>query len=331
MGGRDVLILAAVLLVGGFAVADSLRGEGTPTRPEARETTTAAATTAPNDVQLGRRKFPPLPGVGGSVVFTDAEGCAVREVALPGGDELPNVVRSSSCELWPAPVTAKIAVGIGASSRDAVPFRFVDLAHPSRNLGGYRALFGFIIWSPDGQRAAWCGASRTGFDLELGRAARRLPHCPAAYTPLGEIAYALGERLVVEERTALRASGGITLARFGEDGSTAVVVEGRRIERYVDGDLAGELDLSGGLEGRVPAFSPDNCAALFRAGERVRLVDVGCSPHRSRSFPGTAAAWSPDGEWVAVAERGTIAFYRLGEDEPVVRWPAGASQLFWRG
>lgn len=330
MKGRDLFILAALVLVAGFAVADSLRGEGAPARPvPPDETTLPVVTTGPEQPPVERRKFPGVPGTGGSVVFTDTETCAVHEVALPGGDEIPNVVRSSSCELWVAPVTAKVAVGIGQASRDAVPFRFVDLARSSRSLGGSRAYFGFLIWSPDGQRAAWCTRASTGFDVELGGPARRLPRCPAAYTPAGEIAYAIGRRLVVEGRAALRADGGITFARWGGDGSLFVIVDGRVAERYVRGQRTHSIHLPANLEGKNPVLSPDNCAGLFRDGEQIRLIDLGCLGAHLDSFPGTAAAWSPDQEWIAVAERATIAFHPVAGGD-VVRWPVGAVQIAWR-
>jgi hypothetical protein len=333
VNGRDFLILGAVLLVGGFAVADSLRSEEAPERREARTTGTERSTTVSREQsRLGREKLPDVPGAGGSLVFTDAETCAVREFDLPSGQEFPNLVRSSSCELWAAPVTYKVAVGVGPPARDAVPFRFLDLTHPRRNLGGSRAYFGRLVWSADGQRAAWCTRPGVGFDVELGRGANRLRDCPAAYTPAGEIAYARGDSVVVGERVVQRASGGVTYVRFGTDGSLAVIVDGRRVERYVDGRLRGEAELHGALEGRIPILSPDNCAALVRTGSRMRLLDLGCSrvPDRSTLFPGTSAAWSPDGRWLAVAGTDEIAFYELARNGREIYWPVGASQVAWR-
>ncbi|MGH3034649.1 MAG: hypothetical protein ACRDON_08855, partial [Gaiellaceae bacterium] len=65
MKARDLLILAAVLLVAGFAVADALRPEGTATPRETEETTTAPpTTTSQEELLLGRQKFPDVTGVG---------------------------------------------------------------------------------------------------------------------------------------------------------------------------------------------------------------------------------------------------------------------------
>ena len=333
MNGRDLLILAAVLLVGGFAVADSIRNEAESTRPQTRaETPTTRSSIVPSPPDdLGRTRFPGVSGAGGAVVFTQPGTCPVREVDVSSGLEFPNVVARSSCELWVAPVTAKVAVGTGQGSRDTVPFRFVDLDGQSRNLGGSRALFGFLVWSEDGQRAAWCTRPTTGFDMQVvGGEAERLSECPAAYTPEGEIAYARESRVVVDGwRVELSVTGTITFVHYGSDGSVAVLVDGARIERWSGGRREETLDLPPDLRGRNPIFSPDNCAVLFNVGDVMRLVDVGCSSLEETTFSGTSAAWSPDGRRVAAAAPGQIVFHDLQGGEPVM-WPVGAVEIAWR-
>ncbi|MGH3005500.1 MAG: hypothetical protein ACRDOS_06285 [Gaiellaceae bacterium] len=333
MNGRDLLILAAVLLVGGFAVADAIRSEAESTRPQtqAEEPTTRSSVVPEPPEDLGRTRFPGVSGAGGSVVFTQPGTCPVREVDVSSGFEFANVVARSSCELWVPPVTGRVAVGIGQATRDAVPFRFVDLAGTSQNLGGSRALFAFLVWSDDGQRAAWCTRPTTGFDVQVvGRGSRRLPECPAAYSPDGEIAYAREDRVVVEGgRTELRASGTVTFVKYAADGSVAVVVDGTRIERWSEGRRQQLVDLPAALQGKNPIFSPDNCAALFRDGDAMRLVDVGCFPFEERSFSGTTGAWSPDGRWIAVGGPSRLVFHDLEGGQPV-DWPVGAVEIAWR-
>jgi hypothetical protein len=333
--GRDLLILLAVLLVGGFALADSLRSDETrlepgptTTEPPSDEDTTAPA----EDENLGREIFPAVNGAPGSIVLAEAGSCAIREFDLPTGRELPNVVQASTCQLWAAPVTAKVAVGIGEQVGDAVPFRFVDLNRRGRDLGNSEAAFGFLAWSHDGQRATWCNRRFEGIDLELGGARRRLEECPAGYTLDGEIVYARGDGLYVGDRLELRASGGITAVHYGEDGSIAVVVEGRLIERYVEGELTDALDLPERHQGRLPTLSPDNCSAAFRAGDRIRILDVGCSfiGPNGTLFPGHVVSWSPDGRWLVVGGPTETTFYDLrGTGQPVA-WPIGAAQITWR-
>jgi hypothetical protein len=338
MKGRDLLILLGVVLVGGFAVADALRTEDGGERAAERRTTTNPAPTTTGgeapDEDLGRGRFPPVNGAGGALVITETGSCAVREFDLPTGLEFRNVVARSTCQIWAAPVTAKIAVGIDEPVGDAVPFRFVDLSRPGRNLGTSEALFGFLAWSEDGQRAAWCNRRRAAIDLELGRGRRLLPECPAAYTPEYDVAFAVGPDLVVGGRAVLTASGGITNVHYATDdsGSVAVVVEGRRIERYARGRLTDALDLPERFQGRLPVLSPDNCSAAFRADDRIRILDVGCSPlgPAGSLFPGHVAAWSPDGSWLAVGGATELTFYDLEGRQSPVAWPVGVVQIAWR-
>jgi hypothetical protein len=236
--------------------------------------------------------------------------------------------------VWAAPVTAKVAVGIGEPVGDAVPFRFIDLQRPGRNLGTSEAAFGFLVWSEDGQRAAWCNRRRVGIDLDLSGGRRLLPECPAAFTPEHEVAFASGPDLVVAGRTVLTASGGITNVHYAIDdsGSVAVTVDGRRIERYVDGELTDTLDLQERFQGRLPLLSPDNCSAAFRFEDRIRVLDVGCSPlgPAGSLFPGHAAAWSPDGRWLAVGGATELTFYDLEGGGDPATWPVGAVEIEWR-
>jgi hypothetical protein len=336
--GRDLLILLAIVLVGGFAVADALRrGAGSEQAPERGTTTNPTATTSvvePPDEDLGQARYPQVNGAGGALVLTETGSCAVREFDLPTGLEFRNVVARSTCQLWAAPVTAKVAVGIGEPVGDAVPFRFIDLSRPGRNLGTSEAAFGFLVWSEDGQRAAWCNRRRVGIDLEIRGRRRLLPECPAAFTPEHEVAFATGPDLVVGDRTVLTASGGITSVHYGTDdsGSVAVMVDGRRIERYVDGRLTDALDLQDRFQGRLPTLSPDNCSAAFRFEDRIRVLDVGCSPlgPSGSLFPGHAAAWSPDGRWLAVGGATALTFYDLVGRADGVTWPVGAVEIEWR-
>jgi len=323
-----------VLLVVGFAVADSLRNEAAGDAPEPRRGTTEGSATSTATVEegeeLGRSFFPTVSGAGGVIVIAETGSCAVREFDLPTGLELPNVVARSTCQIWAAPVTGKMAVGVGEPVGDAVPFRFIDTNRPGRDLGASEALFGILLWSDDGQRAAWCTRRRVGIDLELGAGRRRLPDCPAAYIA-NEVAFTVRNELLVEDGTVLTASGWITSVHFGRDGSIGVVVEGRRIERYVDARLTHALDLLERFQGRLPELSPDNCSALFRARDNMQLLDVGCSPSQDGIlFAGATAAWSPDGRWIAVGGPTELTFVNLLEGGESVTWPVGAAQIAWR-
>ena len=163
---------------------------------------------------------------------------------------------------------------------------------------------------------------------------RRLRRCPATYTPDDRIAFAAGNRLLAGRRTLLRADGELTFADFTGANSTVVVVDGNRIEARDGSLLRYALELPPRLVGVTPIVSPGGCSAAFRPLERpgrIVVVDLGCAPGRSpRTFFGRDAAWSPDGRWLAVAERKAIALHRLVGRARTIRWPAAAVHLAWR-
>jgi hypothetical protein len=333
---RDLIVVVAVVLIAGFAAADALRGRAARNEspPPATVPVQTASTRLPGPrPQLDAPAGWPVGTLSGSLVFTDSRDCRVRVIGLSGGVERPLSRFAGNCQLWAPPVTDRIAYGLGPASGDGFsPFKLADLARPSVELGGYRALFGVVIWSLDGQRVAWCGRRRVGFDLEVGGPARRLPRCPVAYTPDDKIAYAVGHRLIVENRTVARVNGGITFAHYGMDGSLAIVEDGVQVLRYDrKGRFTGAFPT---VEGRTPIFSPDNCAAAYRpldGVEQITVLEFGCF-HGRLPVPlvGRDAVWSPDGDWLAIAERGTIAFQRLVGPARTIRWPAAAAQIAWR-
>jgi hypothetical protein len=333
---RDLLtlvVIGAVVVIGGFAAADAIRGNP---RPERTSAPTIPVQTAPSRLPGPQPQPEAPPGwpegvLDGALTFTDAKTCDIRVIGLAGGRERPVAHFGSDCFLWAPPVGSRVAYGLGASSQDGLhPFRIADLALPNQELGGYRALFGVVIWSDDAQRVAWCGRSRIGFDLEIGGPARRLPRCPVAYTRDGEIAYAVSNQVLVGDRVVFTADGGITYAKFGSDRSLAVVVDGERLERSEGGSLT-TTKIPPRLQGVTPILRSDNCGALFPLGQAVTLLDLGCTPGLSnRSFAGSTAAWSPDGAWVATSNGSEIEFQRVVGSRLNITWPAAAAQMVWR-
>jgi hypothetical protein len=335
---RDFIVVCAVVLIGGFAAADAIRGRANGT--EKTTSGTDAVQTSPTRLPgpTPQAEAPanwPLGALTGSLVFTDAGDCRVRVIGLAGGRERPLARFTGNCDLWAPPVGDRIAYGLGPSSADGfAPFRLANLDRPNADLGGYRALFGVVLWSPDGQRVAWCGRRRTGFDLEVGGPARRLTACPTAYTPDGRIAYAIGNDLVVEREVVHHANGGITFVNYGRDGSLALMIDGETLERWEGNTLTGAIAIPRGLQGRTPVLRFDNCAAAFPPLDDIGPIEVrslGCLPTQQRvTYFGGDAAWSPDGQWLAVAERENIALHHIVGPAETVRWPARAAQLAWR-
>jgi hypothetical protein len=328
--GRDLAILAAVVLLGGFALADSLRSRGGEPAQGTTETMrgnrdgSGPRPDAPEEWPLGR--------LSGTLVFTDADDCRVRVIGLGGGRERPTGDFFGFCELWAAPVGQRIAYGTGGvRGRTAQSFSIVDLAHANRELGTVENLVGEVLWSPDAQRLAWCDENGIGLELEIGNERpRRMARCPIAYTPEGRVAFAVGGRLISAGRVLVAEDEPILQASYGQDESLLVVLASGIVRRYgVDGRIdAITIDASRRRE-IIP--SPDNCAVLYKEPGRVQLLDLGCAGVQPRSFIAFDAAWSPDARWVAVADPEQIEFHEVLAGDDRLVWPAPARELYWRG
>jgi hypothetical protein len=333
--GRDLAIVAAVLLVGGFALADSLRNEG--------EESSAPPTQSVPDGRDGpepQEEAPPSWPTGrlrGTLVFTNTEDCRVRVIGLGGGRERPAGNLVGFCRLWAAPIGQRIAYdtgGVRGTSGDT--FAVVDLRRAGVELASIINFAGDVLWSPDAQRLAWCDLDRNGFELDVGdEEPRRLESCPVGYDPDGRLAFARGRRLVVAGETIVTQDATITQAHWGIDDSLLIVLTNGVVRRFdrdgsTDAVSLGSTDSTDGSVGRVDP-SPDNCGLLVQAPGRSALVDIGCFTGRELRFIAFDAAWSPDGAWIAVAATDQIVFHQVvGGDETIV-WPAHARELYWRG
>jgi hypothetical protein len=266
------------------------------------------------------------------VIFTNAGDCRVRVIELGDGRERPSGRLRGSCRLWAAPVGQRIAYSVrgGNSEYSERWFRIVDLSQADRDLGMFKNLVGDVLWSADARRVAWCVfRGGGGRELEIGSARpRRLSRCPLAYDPGGRLVFARGNRLVSEDgRNVLVEDEPIVKADWGEDESLLVVLAGGTVRRY---DREGDADAITLVADREIVPSPDNCAVLFEELDRFRIVDVGCYERPPESFRARAAAWSPDGRWVALADDTRIRFEEAGGGAQAFVWPARAIEIYWR-
>ena len=199
--------------------------------------------------------------------------------------------------MWAPPVGPRLAYGLGPAPQDGLhPFRIADLALPNLELGGYRALFGVIIWSPDdAQRIAWCG--RQSHRLRPGD--RRAGDAPAALPGrlhAGRRGRLRGRESRSSSATA-RSSRRTAASRTRSSGPTA---RSRSSSTEADRALGRKLPHDDEDPTRLPGHHSnsscnDNCAALLPIRQAVQLIDLGCKPatdQPSRSRANTAA-WSP--------------------------------------
>jgi WD40-like Beta Propeller Repeat len=343
MRPRDLAIVAAVLLVGGFAAADALRGDA---EPPAREALPTGPSSAPEETTTERVETirSARPGVlAGRLLFSD-EACRVRELDLRSGRLAPYATVQSTCSLiapsgGDAPLSA---VALPSPRRDVLPYRVVDLERSDPHVLSFRARSRSVVWSRDGRRVAWCEPTGRGQEVVLGSEPRFLPGCPIAYTPEGDPVYARGRAVLVGGRELLQASGSIEAISFTREGSVAVAAGGTRLAFYTTSEAAGlhlerEVVLLAGMRHLRTVFSPTHCHAALLSGEfppspTVFVVDLRPCPgsRAPATFSGRAAAWSPDGRWLAVAERRRVVAQPLFEGEPAVALRITATDLAWR-
>jgi len=322
---RNSVVVAAVLVVFAIALADALRD----VVPAGSPTETRGATEA-SDARV--RDLVPVQGARGSLVFTDPSDCRVREVAVGSATEYPLEPTGGNCRLWVPPFGARVAYGVANAAGEGAAFRFLDLNHPEEEFGTEYTFEGRVTWSLDGQRATWCESPSEAIDFEFYAERRPLGVCSAAYSTAGEIVGIQGDTVlaVPDGRSLLRASAPVDEVDVGVDGSFGILA-GRRLERYAGGRRTHGRPLpEGPLTGR-PDFSPDNCAALLPVAGEVRLVDLGCLGRDDAGWPAKAAAWSPDGAWIALSVAEGILFTNVAGDAPDVVWGQNVAELGWRG
>jgi hypothetical protein len=322
---RDLAVVAAVLLVAAFAIADAVRGPHSESTRKPVETT--PSTTAPTPTEGAPEPPQGIPAPG-TLVLTDAQTCILREFDVASGTEFPHghPIRTD-CSLSAAPVSGRVAVGVGGLGA-VRPFRFFDLPAAGRLLGTYRARPGTIVWSADGQVAAWCSA-RTGLLTNFEGPPRRLPRCAASFaadTPV----FLNGRSLLIRGRIVAAGRSRIMWVRSGPGAAWVVLLRADGVaERWLDDRRLGSTRLPAWVVGRGGSISPNGCQLAVPRHEEIVVLPLDCSHARDERYPGSALAWSPDGRWIAVAARRSIDFYRANDAEPAGHWRLVAASLAW--
>lgn len=328
------IAIGLVAVVALLALADALRDAGSSTRRVADTVATDLTATSENPEQpAGQAENWPVGRLAGVLTFVDADDCTIRSIELSTGAEQPIDRYETACGGFWAPRTGP-RVAFVQPFEDGGAVRFVDLRPGGGELGRYIGA-GDIHWSADGERATWCTARRSGFrpygiEIEFPGDGQKIPVCPVAYTAEGALAYIQGNRLIVDGRTVVRARTPIGSADFAADGTVVAVDFLGRI--YRAGERTVEAHPVPGWTRQPPAFSPDLCLAVFPRVLGLTEVEIGCRGQSAyRQLPGNAAAWSPDGLWLAVAAPGEIQFYPARSTEASkFSLPVGALALAWR-
>ncbi len=324
--------MGLVLVVGGLALVDSVRGcetSGTEATPPPPTAETTPPTTTSTDGPAPQEEAPegwPQGDIPGVLSFVDADSCRIRSIGLAGGRERPLTEYQTNCGgFWGPRVSARLAYEVDDVARRRFLIQISDTGQGPRDYGHYTSTTP-LVWELDGQRVAWCDR-RQGVEREVLGKARRLPFCPLAYTPQGNLVHAEGRRLVLGTTTLARAPAPIVWARFGTNGSFVVLAK-RLLRRYENGQPAGFFTLPNDWSGEPPVASPDTCSVAVPAESGIDLIDL-CSGRGRTALSGHAAAWSPDGEWLAIADSQMIVFRRADHGGETIIWPARAFALAW--
>ena len=339
MNGHGLATPAAigiVLLVGGFALVDSIRGCQTTTTRVAPTTSTEAVVPEPTTTTTDTGPAPqedapadwPTGELDGVLTYVAADDCRVRTIGLSSGRPRPPSRFVTDCRgFWAPKVGSRIAFGEVLSEGF---FTVADLGHPRGDAGSYPIGAATApMWSPEGRHIAWCDSPNTGIELEMLGEGRVLDFCPIAYSPGGDLAHVEGSSLVLGSRMLLTAGGPISWAQLGPGGA-ALVVSGRTLEHFEGPRRTATLELTDHWTGGPPTGSPDACYVAFPTDIGFRVAPL-CVEGGTFESSAQAVSWSPDGRWIAMAMDGQLAFMRVGRAFSVfTAWPAKAVQLQWR-
>ena len=237
---RDLVLVAAVVALGGAALADVLR-DRTAEEPRDGRAATAATTdereasattaeeaqdgqTPTTTTDEGEASVPRLPGgaASGLLAFTAPGACELRAIDLRSGRmlELPRL--ETSCLLWAPRVGSRVAYRTLDDPGGSMKlFSILDLENPRASFGKYLG-WTPMAWGPDGSTLALCDTPRSGFELAGGQRPKRLDHCPRAYDPRGVTASVNSrQQILVGGRPLLKARGFVWDLAWGVDGSRA--------------------------------------------------------------------------------------------------------------
>jgi hypothetical protein len=349
MRPTSLVIVAAVALLGLFAVLDALRGTSIATSQSTstREDRTVQIETVELEPAIERRaevqRRLRTTGVSGTLFMTDEE-CHLRALSLPAlGWVLDSNTLGAKCEFTVAP-----------DSRRVIRFG------------------GGVAWSTDGRTSAVCEANTVFFTGRTGQeVGRERGYCAPAWKPDGTFTAARGGTLMAfrsghkqslltpaDLAPALRA--GSTELRLLHEPSIrqAIWLSHDRVALIIHARVRDQpgstYDLLAIFEGRQLVGEPvvnSHFDELGASPSRKYIAVHGDAP-RGLSFvdadgrllarnpiaSGHHATWSPDDRWTAIATGGGTYVFRTSEIEffnsdsrpQAIRIPVHAADIEWR-
>jgi hypothetical protein len=290
----SILIVAALIAIGIAAAVDALRGSGRASPPETTTRETAASPPPAREPAESLRGA----GVTGTLYFTlrTAEGCVLDTLALPDLEE-GGASQLDWCGFDVSP-EGHIVTG------PPCPGRRVDMHSADGSLYSYRGCA--PAWRPEGTLTFVRNGDVVTSTETLVRKVARF-----ARGALGR-----GSRLSVQELawlTDVRLAVRVASPAVGTD--VVIVLErGRPVSEPLFLEPTAQLHISHATEeilvategGGVQVFDP---GGNFVSASRFQFGSIG------------AAAYSPNGRWVALARQGNLCIYEETDPPPRERFP----------
>jgi hypothetical protein len=359
---RTWAVLLGVAAIAVAAVVDAIRSDRTNAASPTAETDPS---TEPEADELAGPHAPPGGALPGRLVVVTGEECRVQVVDLAGptlGAEGP----PTDCGLWLSPDGELAAVSRPWERGTPGPYAeiaLVRLGDPPEHVRDVGLAAGEVSWSPDGSRIALCGTrSRTVVRDVAGTTESEIPGCEPRFVPDGSLltspARAFGDELLRDGQVELgpldllrgfdaAVTGDLDVLAYDETGDGLLAVSVVRLEPlgsravlelWQDGELSAAVELPRRFGvgsrrlGQYLRFSPTgDVLAVGPSAARDSMIFVDLRLRRpsleldyQRAF-----AWSPDGQWLAVALEDEIVVYSTNSSEPVYRLPLAVSALGW--
>jgi hypothetical protein len=142
-----IVLVAGLVGIAGFALADALRGEN----PDAPAVAVSESTTTRPDAPRFEGTLPP-DLLTGRLVFTD-EQCDLGVIELARAVIVHVRDVETNCALSAPVRTRRIAYGFGPVGRETLAYRVTDFSRPEPTVSRLQAHAGSIVWSHDAPSA----------------------------------------------------------------------------------------------------------------------------------------------------------------------------------